>query len=76
MAETMKHDPSEFAPRNGIKQGLPPIVGSEGGSVWLGNGGHIEVTPPDLPVQGFSILVDLQSDRDGEQTILYGKDSV
>lgn len=65
----------EFAPRNGIKQGLPPIVGSEGGSVWFGNCGHIEVPPLDLPVQGFSILVDLQSDRDGEQTILYDKDS-
>lgn len=64
----------EFDPADGMtyRQGLPPIVGRDGGSTWFG-GGHVsvaqEVLPPSM-VDGFSILVDLQPDRTGEQTVL------
>ena len=54
-------------------QGLPPIVGSEGGSTWFGNGGHVyqdrlELGEPAL--QGFSVLFDAQADSTTEQVIL------
>ena len=62
-----------------VVQGLPPIVGSEGGSTWFGNGGHVyqdrlELGEPAL--QGFSVLFDAQADSTTEQVILGGGDAL
>jgi hypothetical protein len=62
-----------------VVQGLPPIVGSEGGSTWFGSGGHVsqdrfELGEPAL--QGFSVLLDAQADSAYEQVILGGGDAV
>ena len=56
-----------------LHQGLPPIVGSDGGSAWFARGGHVAV--PTMPLgpetsQGVFIGFDVQPDTLGEQVVL------
>lgn len=55
-----------------LRQGLPPIVGSEGGSTWFAGDGHVAV--PDFPLRSaseFFLGLDLQPD-DCEPQVLLG----
>lgn len=59
--------------------GLPPIVGSTGGSTWFGNGGHISQDQVEVGVgalKGFSVLFDAQPDSDRQQVVCGGADDV
>jgi hypothetical protein len=56
-----------------LRQGLPPIIGSEGGSAWVGGKGHVRGGP--LPRsaelgEGLYLGVDLQPDSRSEQIVL------
>ncbi len=56
-----------------LHQGLPPIVGSDGGSAWFARGGHVAV--PTMPLgpeasEGVFIGFDVQPDTLGEQVVL------
>lgn len=56
-----------------LRQGLPPIVGSDGGSAWFARGGHVAV--PTMPLgpearEGVFIGFDVQPDTPGEQIVL------
>jgi hypothetical protein len=56
-----------------LHQGLPPIVGSDGGSTWFARGGHIAM--PTMPLgpeasEGVFIGFDVQPDTLGEQVVL------
>lgn len=56
-----------------LHQGLPPIVGSDGGSAWFARGGHVAV--PTMPLgpeasKGVFIGFDVQPDTLGEQVVL------
>lgn len=58
-----------------VKQGLPPIVGTDGGSTWFGNGGHMRFNLPPVPINaGFSLLLDLQAETDRIQCLIGGRD--
>jgi hypothetical protein len=62
-----------FGARNGdeLRQGLPPIVGSDGGSTWFAGSGHVAV--PEFPLKSaaeFFLGVDLQPDNGEPQTVL------
>jgi len=56
-----------------LHQGLPPIVGSDGGSAWFARGGHVAV--PTMPLgpeasEGVFIGFDVQPDTLAEQVVL------
>jgi hypothetical protein len=56
-----------------LRQGLPPIVGSDGGSTWVGGNGHLHVGALDLPTEvadGLYFGVDLQPESHSEQVVL------
>ena len=56
-----------------LRQGLPPIVGDEGGSVWLGGEGHIEIPALSVPTgfsEGMYFGVDFQPDSRLEHVVL------
>jgi hypothetical protein len=56
-----------------IRQALPPIVGDEGGSVWIGGPGHVRVAELTLPADvadGISLGLDMQPDSGAEQVVL------
>ena len=72
-----KSDHFEFSEQTGdtIVQGLPPIVGSTGGSTWFGNGGHVPQNEFELPQDAtcrFSILYDSQCDYSTRETTVFG----
>jgi hypothetical protein len=78
MADAAHRDPHAFG-TNGesLVQGLPPVVGSTGGSTWFGNGGHISQDQVEFGVpalEGFSLLFDAQADSDREQVVCGGAD--
>jgi len=57
-------------PADELRQGLPPIVGDEGGSTWFAAGGHASA-PLDLAVgPDFCFGLDLQPDHHEEQVVL------
>jgi hypothetical protein len=54
-----------------LRQGLPPIVGSDGGSTWFAGGGHVAV--PQFPLHSageFFLGFDLQPDNSDPQVLL------
>jgi hypothetical protein len=67
-------DLHEFDSADGsmLRQGLPPIVGLEGGSAWFSNGGHAAIESPDFPAiaAGFYVLLDVQPDLLEPTTVL------
>ena len=71
-------EPTSDATPGFYQLGLPPIVGSEGGSAWAGEGGHVSQDQvafgPDF-LSGMSIMLDAQADGYGEQIVLGGVDS-
>lgn len=60
---------SDLSNSSQLRQGLPPIVGSEGGSTWFGNGSF--VTGPELPpmASALSFIIDVQPDSTDEQVV-------
>jgi hypothetical protein len=63
----------DFGPHNGgeLQQGLPPIVGSEGGSTWFAGEGHASAGKWDVEFNShFYLGIDLQPDRETEQIVL------
>ena len=56
-----------------IQQGLPPVVGFQGGSVWFGTGGHAMVERfrlPDTIADGLFVGFDAQPDNGAEQIVV------
>jgi len=55
-----------------LRQGLPPILGLDGGSAWFSNGGHAAVDNPNFPpiAAGFYVLLDVQPDLLEPTTVL------
>lgn len=78
MADAAHPDPHAFgANGESLIQGLPPVVGSAGGSTWFGNGGHVAQDQIEFGVpalEGFSVLFDAQPDSGREQVVCGGAD--
>lgn len=54
-----------------LRQGLPPVVGSDGGSAWFAGGGHLAIGEFPLSTSsGFYFGLDIQPDQMAPQMVL------